>query len=69
MRLDFISEQSKNNALRRMLYMIYQDEQYLRLYNKNEVPDENVESLFIETSDEFMSKYTELQAKNKNKTI
>ncbi|MBR3116389.1 MAG: hypothetical protein IKF36_00755 [Bacilli bacterium] len=57
------------NALRRMLYMIYQDEKYSKLYNKNDVSDENVESLFIKTSDEFMSKYIELQSKNRNKMI
>ena len=57
------------NTLRRMLYMIYKEEQYSRLYNKNEVPDENVDSLLIETSNEFMTKYSELQTENKNKTI
>lgn len=56
------------NALRRMLYMMYEDEKYSKLYNKNEVPDENVDNLLIETSNEFMSKYTELQSKTKNKT-
>ena len=53
------------NALRRMLYMIFKDEKYQKLYNKNDVPDESVDNLLIDTSNEFMTKYSELQTKNK----
>ena len=52
------------NALRRMLYMINKDEKYTKLYNKNEVPDEMVDPLFIETSNEFMESYLALQNKS-----
>ena len=55
------------NAMRKMLYMIYKDEKYLELYNKNNIPDEYVDSLLIETSNDFMEKYTEL--KNKKEKV
>lgn len=57
------------NALRRMLYMLNQDEEYTKLYNKNEVPDEMVDRLFIDTSNEFMDYYIKLQSTLSNRKL
>ena len=52
------------NSLRRILYKITNDNVYLDVYNVKEVED--IESLFINTSLEFMSMYNELIVQNKN---
>lgn len=53
------------NSLRKILYNITNDDKYLEIYNINNV--DNIDTLLITTSNEFIEMYKSLN--NKNKTL